>query len=1604
MDRTEPERGPRVVPGVDASEALASKLRTLIQLIELISSSLDTDEILRQIAAAAVRLTDARCVSLWVADEATRTVELRACSDAAIGAGHPIPRLTYGQGVAGWVTLHHEPIKADDLRETPMLARDWYAAHGLLSLYALPILYQESVVGVLVLMAEQPFDLERDEYEILEALIAEAGAAIRNSRLLAESERRRRTAEALAELSRLSSETLDLGTVARRVVESVRTLLGAQESALYRLVPETGDLAALALMGEREHALGPGAVFPRGTGVVGLATRDRRPIATPNFANDARIQHDPSILERLEGAANRAILALPLLVKDRVIGALAVCDNEGRIFMESEIRLAQAFADQAALVLESVQLFDDAARRRHEVDVLAEVVGQINSSLDLAAILSRIVAGACELTGADGAQIALREPGTDGVRVIHRRGARTAADDALIGLLIQPGKGSGGLVLTTGQPFRTTNYAEDPRITRDYADRVEAVGVVAQIVIPIQDGELKGLLYVFNRTARAFTDRDEAALGRLANHAAVAIGNAHLLAETEGRRREAEVLAEVGRLVSQSLEPDEVGQRIVECVCRLLGSAMATLYGISLDTGDFVMLASAGAEIRNRTLPRGTAAVGLAVREGRPVSTPDALLDPRITLAPETRAALENFEHRAILALPLVAGERVFGALASLGRTGRVFTPHEIQLAQTFVDQAAIALDNARLHSETTRRKWEAEVLAGVGRLVTESLDADEVAGRIADSLRALLGGLSSVLVRVEPISGALIGRHMSADGSGFDIVFPAGTGAMGRAVSTRRPVATTNVLTDPRIALTPELREALQSRPHRSALALPMIVDDRVVGAIAVGDHEGRSYDSDEVRLAQAFVDQAAMALEKARLFEDSERRRREAEIFAELASQIIASLDLDTILKWVREAARELCRADLGVIATRDTMTQTMLVRHWPGAPEPPVDRILPGEGIGGQVLLTGRPFRTDDYQHDPRLRNDTQPLTQAEGVEAALAVPIQTEAGVEGMLVVFNRSPRPFTDRDEARLTRLAAQTSIAIRNAQLLEARRAYQARLEGLLDVSHELSRIQPVEELLGAIAAACGRVLESESVGFRLVEGDELVVAGLWGDAKETMSTRRIKFGESLSGIVAATCAPLRLDDVTEDTRLIPAHRSAVRRLGYRAFLGVPIKVGERVTGVLSIRTRRPAGFSKDDERIATAFASQAATALENARLFREVQVAAEEVSRAQEALLQAQKMDAIGRLAGGVAHDFNNLLTIIHGRCEILLKRFEQGTKPRQDLDLIQRTAHRAAALTKQLLAFSRQQVLQPRVLHLNAAVGESVSMLQRLIGEHITLTTAPNARRDRVKADPTQLEQILMNLAINARDAMPRGGRLTIETGDVDLDETFAREHPGAGTGPHIRLAVSDDGVGMSAEIQGRIFEPFFTTKDKGRGTGLGLSMVYGIVKQHGGYIGVRSEEGHGTTFEIYLPCAPEMEDTRAEQGPERGAESRGSETILLVEDEGDVRELTREILEMAGYTVLEAARGDEALRLCRDSAKPIDLLLTDVVMPQMSGPELARHIAELRPGTKVVYMSGYTDDALGHHGVLDPEIVLLPKPFTPESLMQHLRLALDASPQRG
>ncbi|MBZ5513746.1 MAG: response regulator [Acidobacteriia bacterium] len=394
-------------------------------------------------------------------------------------------------------------------------------------------------------------------------------------------------------------------------------------------------------------------------------------------------------------------------------------------------------------------------------------------------------------------------------------------------------------------------------------------------------------------------------------------------------------------------------------------------------------------------------------------------------------------------------------------------------------------------------------------------------------------------------------------------------------------------------------------------------------------------------------------------------------------------------------------------------------------------------------------------------------------------------------------------------------------------------------------------------------------------------------------------------------------------------------------------------------------------------------------------------EVLAENVSERwhlEDQLRQAQKMEAVGRLAGGVAHDFNNLLTIVSGYSDLLLEKPEAAATMRGYLEEIKKAADRGGTLVRQLLAFSRRQVLVPRVLDLNAVVANIDRMLRRLIGENIELTTLNEPRLEPVKADPGQIEQVILNLAVNARDAMPEGGQLTLETANVDLDEDYTRSHVNVVPGRYVMLAVSDSGVGMDAETQAHLYEPFFTTKKEGQGTGLGLATVYGIVNQSGGHICVYSEPGQGTTFKVYLPAAPRMETAAAESTPTRRCLPCGSETILLVEDEEGVRTLADRILRLRGYKVIAAANPTEASQLCERHEGPIHLLLTDVIMPTMSGRRLAEHLSLMRPELRVLYMSGYTDRAVVPRGILEEGAPFLQKPFTPESLARKIREVLE------
>ena len=384
---------------------------------------------------------------------------------------------------------------------------------------------------------------------------------------------------------------------------------------------------------------------------------------------------------------------------------------------------------------------------------------------------------------------------------------------------------------------------------------------------------------------------------------------------------------------------------------------------------------------------------------------------------------------------------------------------------------------------------------------------------------------------------------------------------------------------------------------------------------------------------------------------------------------------------------------------------------------------------------------------------------------------------------------------------------------------------------------------------------------------------------------------------------------------------------------------------------------------------------------------------------RLEQQLFQVQKMDAVGRLAGGIAHDFNNVLTAILGAVELGLLDVPPAGPLREELEIIRDAATRAKDLIRRLLAFSARQVLQPTVLDLNHLVSDVAKMLRRLIGEDIELVLAAEPALGAVRADAGQLEQVLVNLAVNARDAMPQGGRLTIGTTNAALSGGDASPVPEAPPGPYVSLAVTDTGVGMNADTRAHLFEPFFTTKPRGKGTGLGLATVYGIVRQSGGHIAVDTAPGRGSAFHIYLPRVAEAPE-RA--GPARAAvaPAGGRETLLVAEDEQLVRLLARKILEHAGYTVLVTSGGPDALRLAGQHVGPIDLLLTDVVMPEMSGRELVHRLAEQRPEMRVLYMSGYADEAVAQHGVLDPGTAFIQKPFTPDGLARKVREVLDAS----
>ncbi len=665
--------------------------------------------------------------------------------------------------------------------------------------------------------------------------------------------------------------------------------------------------------------------------------------------------------------------------------------------------------------------------------------------------------------------------------------------------------------------------------------------------------------------------------------------------------------------------------------------------------------------------------------------------------------------------------------------------------------------------------------------------------------------------------------------------------------------------------------------------------------------------------------------------------RKRAEAERQAtlEITHAVNATENLDDLLHQIHSALKKVIHAENCIVALYEPSTGMF---HFPFFADqfdtaPPPQEV--GQSCTAYVFRTGRPASIPQSVFERLVASGDVELVGTSS-PSWLGVPLRSASATIGVLVVQHYTDsNAYTERDLEFLASVGGQIALAIERKRSEAALRDSEARLRVLV-------------EQLPAI---------------------------LWTVDSQLRFTSALGAGLTRVGVKPEDVIGKTMEDFFETSDLgflpIAEHRRAVT--GEPGTFHMEWRGGSYACHVEALRA--PSGQTYGAICMALDVSDR---------------------KKLEAQLRQAQKMEAVGRLAGGIAHDFNNLLMVIQGYAELLIDRSKPGDAFRRNAEQIQEASQRAASLTRQLLAFSRKQMLAPTVLSIQGVVADMEKILRRLIGEDIELVSVNAPDLWRIKADRSQIEQVILNLAVNARDAMPRGGKLTIETENVEFDNSQARLPVILTPGRYVMLAVTDNGCGMDTETQAHIFEPFFTTKEKGKGTGLGLATVYGIVKQSGGYIWVYSEPEQGTTFKVYLPRVEESLTPQEVRAESRNI-PRGTETILLVEDEQGVRDLAREYLEISGYKVLVAENGAAAVKVVSEHKGAIDLVMTDVVMPGLSGSELTKRIEAIRPGTRIMYMSGYTDQAIIHHGILGPDIVLLQKPFTLSALAHKLRDAL-------
>ena len=1179
-------------------QARRAYLNALLEINTKIGALAPTDTLLTSIAEEAARL-------LAVDNAGFRLLEgdhLVLAGLAGTAAETMLrPRLRIDESLSGRVMSAGRSLMLDLAADSGTVVEHLAADRrlGYTTFLGVPLKVGDRTIGVLTFRARRAFT-PRDQ-ELAEAFAAQAAVALEHSRLYREARRQAARMRALADLSRVLSETLDPDVVGQRVADSICALLGARSSALYR-VTDAGRMFALAV--SRGSTFAWSRELPPGTGLAGLAAGERRTHASPDVLADPRIRYGDRLRALVAASEDRALMGVPLIVRDRVIGALAVADRTGRVFDDEDTRLAEAFADQAALALENARLYAETTRRQREAEELAGLNRTLTESLDVNAVGTRITDSVLTLFAAQSSVLRVLRP--DGALEAFALSGRVAAV-LTRGHVLPPGTSTSGRAVQLGTAVMTEDLASDATLTisDDLRARMQDAGDAAQLSVPLRArGQTIGALSVSDRAGRRFGDSEARLLQAFADQAALALENAQLYAETARRRGEAEQLARLARTLTESLDVTDVVGRTVESVLPLFGARSSILRLMQPD-GSLVALGLGGPGSDGfepgHVLPSGLGIVGRAVVEGRAVWSADVLADPAVRLTDELRALLRGSGALAVLAVPLRVKAAVIGGLAVSDVSGRHYTEEEAQLLQAFADQAALALDNARLFSLERARRRQIAALAEIEREFAAELDTERLLDLIAERSARLFDAEGAIyLVDAE---GRPVRRAWTSAGPGTVVERP-GVGLVGTIVAERRGVIANDY---PR---SPLARPEFVAHGVRHAIGQPIVIAGRVHAAVVMSRTDaGEPFMTEELALLESFAAQAGIALENARLYQAAETRASRLRTLARLNHLVTSSLDTAEVLTSIAEAAVQIMRVPFVGFWLADEGTRTLRMQAsseaGAGGDVPGLAELRFGQGAVGWVAAERRPLTIDDVFADARFIG--RAWAAERGLRSLFSTPILDQDRLLGVLVMIREHPFRFDADDEDLLQSFSAQAAAAIRNAALYEEARRYAERLRALEEVNRLVSSSLNVEEVLQNLARAIAQFFDAPFVSIWAHDTgtQQLRRALTFGDPELAAELHdEVALGEGAVGWVALHREPILWTDAALDQRF--ADTPQLWRRGLRWMTVYPIAIGDRMLGAFAVHRASALPQAPETTALMGSLAAQAAIALENAHLYSE--------------------------------------------------------------------------------------------------------------------------------------------------------------------------------------------------------------------------------------------------------------------------------------------------------------------------------------------------------------------------------------------------------------